>query len=206
MKTTLLTLAILFACGSLAPAQTQKGRWTVGGQVGSLSYRSSTTELLASRTATVLLSPSAGYFVANNVAVGAPLPIYYGYNRSQYAPIYSYTSTQISITQVGLSPFVRVYVGAAKLRPFVSASVGFTQAWSTLEDLNNARQNRTRDSFFTYGGSAGVAYFINQNVSLDASLGYSGGDQTNVADLVNNTSSRPETLVLSIGFRVFLGQ
>ena len=206
MKNSIYILLLVTVSLSIATAQTERGRWTVGAQVGNVSYRSSNSGPLSSRNTTVLLAPSGGYFIANNVAVGASLPIYYGYYRSRYPTTSSFTPAEIKNTQIGLAPFIRAYIGSSKLRPFVNATVGFTQQWYSSTNFNTTNQVKNSDNFFTYGGAVGVAYFVNQNVSLDASLGYSGGEQRNTADLLNGATTLPGSFGLNVGFRLFLGR
>lgn len=196
MKSLLHILLLIAASLSVATAQTEKGLWTVGTQVGNISYRPSSTN----RSATALLSPSAGYFVANNVAIGASVPILYSYSRSSLS---SFASVYRD-TQVGLSPYVRAYLGASKFRPFLNATVGYNQMWNSYTSARGL--TKTNSSFVSYGVSAGVAYFINHNITLDASLGYTGGERANLADFFNNGVTQEQSIRVSVGFRLFLGR
>lgn len=191
-------MALLFA--SLANAQTEKGGWTVGAQVGSISYSSQQSN----KSFTVLLSPSIGYFVAKNVVVGASIPGFYSSNRFSSLGQPSFNTYESTNTQIGLSPYVRVYFGESKLRPFVNASIGYNQQW--LTNKSGLRTTKSDNSYLSYGVSAGGAYFINNNVSFDASLGYTGGEELNIADFFNNGTTQPKSIGLSVGLRIFFGQ
>lgn len=200
MKNSLCTLLLVAMSLSLATAQTEKGRWTVGAQVGNLSYSSRAD----SKTTTILLSPSAGYFVAKNVVIGASVPLFYSYSKSTPPVQSSFNPYELTSTLIGLSPYVRVYFGDSKLRPFVNASVGYNKQWNSIKLGTQA--NKADDGYVSYGISAGAAYFINNNISLDAALAYSGGDQLNISDFFNNGLTQSKSIGLSVGFRLFLGR
>jgi outer membrane protein W len=198
MKTLLITLTLLVGLLTTTYAQTEKGRWTVGGQVGNLLYQGTTSN----QTIAVLLSPSAGYFVAKNLAVGLSVPVLYQNVTSKS----SNGDFGISFTQVGLTPFVRFYLGDAKLRPFLNASGGYNISRTSFSSSSQfpITNNSPNDDFWGYSVGAGVAYFINNSLSFDGLVSYTDGRAT-LADLVYSTT-RQRTFGVSVGFRLFLGK
>lgn len=201
MKQFVFTAALMLMSVSAILAQTEKGRWTVGAQVGNVSYASRGTE----RSLSVLLSPSVGVFAARNFLLGLSLPVVYSQYRSTVVSTY-----ESSNTQLGVSPFARIYFGSAKLRPFVNASVGYNHQWTSFLSPGSSTGRPVKDDsgFIGYSLSAGGAYFINNTISLDASLGYAGGDTNNlnIADFFNSGTTQAKSFGLSIGFRLFLGK
>ncbi len=195
MRNVIVTLVMLAVSSALAQAQTEKGRWTVGAQVGDFGY-SNSNEPVKSRSFSASLSPSVGYFVAKNLAVGASLPVSYAYGS------FDVTGTGRSKTDVfsvGLSPFARYYIGSAKLRPFVDASIGFQQFWISSTRFGTPETARSNSNVTNYSLGGGVAYFINNTVSLDASLNYTNG-------LGGSGFRQRGSANLNIGFRLFFGK
>lgn len=195
---------MVFLGSALAQAQTEKGRWTVGAQVGDLSY-SDTGEPFNIRNFSISMSPSAGYFVAKNLVIGASVPVSFLAYRSSAPP--NSGQFKANYTSVGLAPFIRYYVGSARLRPFASASYGYTQNWIRQTDANTGREQKSNGNFSSYAVGVGVAYFINNTVSLDASLNYTnsfraGQSLFSTGQSANNNGS----LGLNIGFRLFFGK
>lgn len=204
MKNLMYTLLLVTVSLSISTAQTEKGRWTVGAQVGDINY-SRNPSSYRSRTFRVSLSPSAGYFVADNFVVGLTLPVDYSHYQVSVVPNSALNFAEVISTQVGLAPFARLYIGKAKLRPFVDASVGYSQQWFSSTNFNSSQETRLTGRALNYSASAGVAYFINRSLSLDASLRYSGGDQLNQTGFASDYS-QPGTFGLNVGFRLFLGR
>lgn len=190
---------------SAALAQTEKGRWTVGASVGNLSYYTSgNNRYPSSSNFSASLSPSAGYFVARNLVVGLTVPVsYFGY-RSEAAG--SNAVAKIRSTEVGLSPFARLYFGQGRLRPFASVAAGITRQWYMTTNLGAIPYVKSTSTGFSYSGGAGLAYFINNTVSLDASLVYQRGGRANGSGLYSEGLTDSGTLGLNLGFRLFFGK
>jgi hypothetical protein len=153
-----------------------QGNWVVGGGVGSIGFN------FSSGTFALNLVPHAGYFISNNLALGAQttleLTAYDGGTNFSY----------------GISPFLRYYFGAggrASGRFFGELGAGL--AGSSLVDNNS-------DTGFSglLNLRAGYAHFITRNVALEGSLGYnlSGADLQSV----NAVSG----LGLIFGFQIYL--
>ncbi|RYC66912.1 outer membrane beta-barrel protein [Spirosoma sordidisoli] len=203
MKNVVCSLTLLVLGISSATAQTEKGRWTVGAQVGNISYSPGEKPYRITNFSVSVL-PSAGYFVADNLVVGLSVPVNYQHYQTRFATVGN-TQYSITNTQLGLAPFVRYYVGSARLRPFIDATVGYTQQWYRARNLNGVSENLYKQGSFAYGGSIGAAYFINNTVSLDASLGYRKNNVVNTS-LVSTGYREPGTIGLNVGFRIFLGR
>ena len=113
MKIELLYVTAFLLMGWMASGQTQTGSYIVGGNV----------ELNTARNDTKLaLTPSVGYFIMDNFAVGANLSV--DYRKIEGT----------KITTWGLGPFTRYYFGNLNFRPFVHADVSF-------------QSNKTRNTF-----------------------------------------------------------
>ncbi|WP_165822202.1 outer membrane beta-barrel protein [Hymenobacter edaphi] len=169
MQKPLLALA---ACGLLLPAaqaQTERGAKLLGVSVGNLSY--SRTKYSGSAFSAAL-HPTAAYFLADNLALGAGLNLSYGRQRSNGAQYYREFG-------YGLAPFVRYYLpGSSRHRVFgeVGADVGRTHYRGL--DYRPVIGPGTWDYYtrsagtFGYHGTLGYNFFLTPNAALEASAGY----------------------------------
>ncbi|GAB3779254.1 hypothetical protein GCM10028818_29520 [Spirosoma horti] len=203
MKSIVCTLAFIVLGFSTVKAQTEKGRWMVGAQVGNFQY--STQNGYNSFSGS--LSPSAGYFVANNLLIGTGVPLSLTTNN------YSGPGGDVRnrSTGIGLSPYVRYYVGSNKLKPYVGVSYAYS---STRQRTDMGYQTLKSNGFTsTVSPTVGVAYFINRSVAINVGLNYiwtrfdngsPGYDGS--GNPIENITSTSKYLSLSIGFQIFLGK
>ena len=168
-------LFLLASCLYLAEGhcQTSQGSFMVGSSVSELSFDKSVSNFY--------FSPQAGYFVADNLALGLFIPV-------GFAKVHD---TGSKASSLGISPFVRYYIGQKKLRPFVAASYGYRQ--NNVKNIVSGMEAKIRQEFSSISASLGLAYFVSEYVSVDVTL--NGSRQL---DPVFNT------LKINAGFQVFL--
>ncbi|WP_276134050.1 hypothetical protein [Polluticoccus soli] len=160
MKKPLLALCLLSA-SFITNAQTDKGNWMVGGSLGSIAGQIAIGEPSYGGFG-LSINPAAGYFVKNNLAVGAGI---------QLTP---WIGDEFSFGY-GIQPFVRRYFGKGLTKPFAEASAGYS-GFISAED--------GRPFFLTANVGSGLAYFITPNVALESRLSvsaHSGSDWEYVA-------------------------
>ena len=188
MKNLLLTLALSLGCLSYSSAQVktvpqhsadvgiatiQQGNWMVGGSIGSLGYS------FEAESFNIQVSPRAGYFVSDGVAVGAQANL-------------GFTSVNNGKNEwgYGIAPFVRYYFpggASATGRFFGQGDVGI--AGSSAGD----------DVSLNVGLNAGYAHFITQTVALEAMLGYNYSKAN-----ISSSSDKASGLGISVGFQIYL--
>ncbi|MDO5104603.1 hypothetical protein, partial [Capnocytophaga sp.] len=160
---------------STVSAQIQKGNWMVGGQVADMKFTNGLN---------INLYPQAGYFIADNFAVGALVGL----------GVYKAKGSSDTQTNWNLGGFGRYYIGKDYVnllkngRFFGEGSFGFGGNNSSVGSTTNG---------VDLGVGAGFAYFITRNISLDAVLKFNavvGG---------GNTAGQGD-LGLRIGFQIFL--
>jgi hypothetical protein len=149
MKKILLLSASIMAL-TQAHAQTDKGSKMLGVDVGSVRY--SATKLEKSINAT--LRPSAGWFVTNNLAVGAV--IYADYSGEFWKGGESYSTLGL-----GLTPLVRYYVpGHSKHRLFAQATAG--PVWNVFTRKSppslNPQSGKHSGDYLDWVSDAGIGY------------------------------------------------
>ncbi len=143
IKKILLAVPLVLCLCGLGAAQTTKGSKLIGG-TGTLHIGTSNN-----KGTLLMLSPRIGQFVADNLAVGASLPL----------SLYAYSGS--TTTSVGLSPFARGYFGASATRFLLEGRIGFQRVAYNSDDSNFNDSSTS----FTYGIGLGAAYFISDQIA-----------------------------------------
>lgn len=189
MKAIVCTLVLLIVGFSAATAQTEKGYQLMGVQVGNIIIPTS-----GGSGTIISLQPTRGWFVSDGLAVGAGIPFFH------------VGSGGSGITQIGLAPFLRYYIGPSQVKPFLGASVGVV---NTSASGSGFSSKSSTDAL--YSATGGVAFFINKSVSFDLALTYTGGDTGAVNTLLVGGSNAltpniPKALNINLGFQVYLAK
>ncbi|MBK9983674.1 MAG: hypothetical protein IPP15_15050 [Saprospiraceae bacterium] len=137
-----------FVCFAQAiSAQTVgKGAWMLGGSAG---FSSTKVKGLDGSLTAILIDPTIGYFIANDLAIGTELSFF------------SLSSGGETNTSTGLGPFVRYYV----TNPI------FIQAHVSLDLSDNGQDP-------TYGASVGYSWFLNNGVAIEPAVFFNTGNST----------------------------
>jgi hypothetical protein len=174
----LILITCMISLSWVGIAQTEKGSKLIGGN-GTLHFGTGNFKgtLLAFR-------PLFGGFAANNFAIGAA------------APFYVYAHEGSTISSIGISPFLRGYLGTSPTRFFLEGRIGY-QRYAYKSD--NSSFDISTNSW-VYGAGVGVTHFISNRVGLEFLLSY---DETGDDGLVFNLSHLTGVNV-NIGFQVYL--
>ena len=135
-------------------SQTNKGNWLLGGTAGFTSSKYGDA-----KNTIIDLSPNAGYFVINNLAIALSAHV----GSETYNSGLSGASDEKS-SSIYIGPTVRYYftpVGK-NVKLFGEASCAF----------GSSKFDAVSVSTTAWGVSAGPAFFLNKNVALEISLGY----------------------------------
>ena len=193
MKRILLVVAVVFA--TVTYAQTGKGSWMVGADLG-LSFQSKNVvekddqvQYMDQTITTFKITPNFNYFVVNNLAVG--LGVGYEHSRDKRANSSWDTETNTLI----IAPNVHYYFPTGgSLAPFVGAKIGFASREN--QPGTNGEWNG-----LVVGGKAGIAYFVNDGAAL---TGYVGYDYMNLKSKQDNKAEmRIGNFGVGIGVALF---
>ena len=209
MKSTLLIFTFLLASISLN-AQTQKGNWTFGGSAGfnfnSTNSKFKTDNFESDPDTNTQLSflPSAGYFVIDNLAVGLQVQIANFKSESTFDAGGGDTfESEFTTKSTSINPFVRYYFGSNSIRPYVQGQLGF--GGSTLKsETSGSNDDESKNSLFLYGGFGGVAFFINEHVSIDVGINYTSTRLKDKDDPRDDVRTVSNTFGFGAGFNIFL--
>lgn len=192
---------VLMAAGLSLSAQFSKGDRMAGASVGTIIYNSGSADIsvdqIGNNTSKITshnlnISPTMGWFISENTAVGASLNINPTGNKTTYEQNgTTYQSDKVNNFNIGLGGFVRHYLGGSgSLMPF--GQFGF----------NLGISNQKTEGFFygglgptaykiTYNGSssggfyanaslqAGATKMVGENAGLDLYIGYTYGYNKN---------------------------
>jgi len=145
---------------------------------GSVNFGSTFNRNLPS-SYTMNLSPSFGYFIANNLPIGLKVNI--GVNSIVGSSSISY----------GISPFIRRYFGMSHNRMFIEGQIGYSG--------NTIPATSSSFSMSAINGDIGIglANFLNYFVGIETILGYNISNPSNLAGLQHHFGFR-------VGIQVYL--
>ncbi|SKB89028.1 outer membrane beta-barrel protein [Daejeonella lutea] len=159
MKKLILSLTAVVAIALSANAQTEKGKWILGGTASYDSQKSDADGAKASET--LSLVPNLGYFVSDNFALGTGVG--YNYSKVGTASPSGYNEAFV------VSPFGRYYVGLSdQFKFFGQAAVPLAFGTVKATDANGEAGAKVGSS--TAVGvalSPGFAYFPTKKIGIE---------------------------------------
>lgn len=144
-----ILIAALLVSGTQCFAQIEKGTMLAGG-----AFSLQTTK----NNSRFSLNPNVGFFVIDNLAVGAGLSV----NFSKQGEIKS--------TEFGVGPYVRYYFGKGNTKPFIVTEANYL----TVNNKADGIKNTTTGVGYLLG--AGFAAFVSDMVAIEGLAGYNYSD------------------------------
>lgn len=188
----------LILTSALATAQTEKGRFLVGGSLGFKSTKINYDQGSDYESFGYNISPVVSYFIVDELAVGMSVP--YGYDKST-----SNNRETVSNT-ISFGPSLRYYIpfGKSAIFPTVSYSFGkLTTEGPVFDPLSGSVQERVVESNInTLILGAGYTYFLNKNIGLEAILSYLNRNIDYESNIFNG--SQESSFNFNIGFQIYL--
>jgi outer membrane protein len=192
---TIFALALIW---SGAYAQFNQGRYLAGGSIGLTTNKyeteNTTTTTTVSNSTNFSIAPDVGYFVIDNLAVGAALDFGVGSSKGKGSNAFKETSSSIE-----LSPFVRYYLPQAI---FFQAQFGFGSSTSKYTPAGSNTSTKSKDALFGWGLATGYAYFLNDFVAIEPMIGWAS-NSSKVKD--TNNKDINSGLFIKAGLQVYLG-
>jgi len=156
-----------------AKAQTAEGTWLVG---GSASFTSAKAGGASESTSSFAIAPDAGYFIADNLAVGASI---------------SFQSATGGYSSFLGAPIVRYY-----FFPIGDNAKLFAQGQFGFGSIKPSSESESQ-SYTVWALQAGPAFFLNEHVALETTIGYS---QSKAKDI-----PAAKAFGVNVGFQIHLG-
>lgn len=196
----ILCTCVLVCISLLSQAQTEKGKFIMGGS-SSFDFSSSKSKWKTDnadgedgKSSTMEFSPQVGYFVIDNLALGVELPVNISSQTDE-------DDDKFTTTTIAVAPFARIYFGEGKAKPYLQGAVGVGNV-KMKYDVSGQSSEDTSAGMFLYQAGAGVGVFFNEYVGLDFGLGYTSVTMTPEGDSdFKNISSG---IGINIGFTISL--
>jgi hypothetical protein len=214
-----IAVILLFILPCSLHAQLKKGQWMIGG-LADFSHSSADEGNVfyshESKVTNYRLMPGAGYFFKDKFCGGIRINVSSVKSEEDNAgnnPAYIYISSRdLTVSGVGLSPFLRYYFlpVTKKVNVFVDGSYTYNNetiktsfyeksivAGGTPFETQASSKNKYKSNYYSI--TAGPAVFIGQNVSFELSVGYTLG-KTKELDQTTNR------ITFGTGFQVYFGK
>ena len=196
MKKIILVALTLFTFTGISFAQFEQGRILAGGSIG---FSTNTNKTKNNNTTTtnykgtnLNFTPKVGYFVINNLAVGAGLDII-----SQSVKYDGSSNKEVSTSTV-IEPFVRYYV-----KPGIFFNGAFGAGPGKYKYTYGSTTTTTKFNTTKWSLAAGYAYFLNNSVAIEPMIGYASSTQKAKS---NDNKNVDGGLFINIGFQIYLGK
>lgn len=185
LKNVLLLLTLLAGTTSLAQAQTAipAGTTSLGGSIGYSRHTESQGQDVV--TSKFQIAPSAGYFVADNLAVGINLN--YSAGRTT---ISNYPENNLdAATSLRVGPYVQYYKMLSEQFGFLGTlGAGYQRSFTPTYTDPSTTLSVTRSGYYA-SLTPGVIFFPVPKFGISASVGYLGYDHVNVQPSASQTVS-----------------
>lgn len=166
MKRFIMALAILTGTLASLNAQTEQGAFLLAGNT-QIGFTSETSEPdqggIETTTNTFSFEPTAGYFVIDNLAIGAGLGLTFQ-NRET-------GNQETSFTRFDFGPLARYYFGEDNIKFY--PQIGFKLLFGSQE--SGGQETDFNGFFFNIGG--GAAFFVTDNIAIEGLLAFDLGSQ-----------------------------
>lgn len=197
-KVTLILFAAFLTLSTLSlNAQTSSGNMMVGGE---LSFRSTSAEGNSDyQNSGIAFSPSFGYFISDNLAVGAGLSL--GSGTTDTGANKTVTSS------FGFGPFARYYKFTSNEN---FAFYGQAQFFYNSERADFTPGGETKSQEITFSIAPGFSYFFTEHWAIDLSIAglvirSSDPNKDNANDKTTTIRFDLTSLAPSLGFRYHFG-
>lgn len=176
MKNLFLTLTAVTALSLAANAQTEKGKFIVGGQVG---FETSKTKDIDNKATGFSINPTVGYFVADNWAVGTGIG--YEWSKKENGATSTFKTDAFKV-----APFVRNYVGEGQFKFFSQLSV--PMAWGKKTSELAIGDEKVKTQTIGVEIAPGFAFFPTNKIGIELKVRglYYENDKNKTADVSTN--------------------
>jgi len=204
MKKTLSLLAVSILLTSFAYSQMNTGSYFVSGNtnfdfgLGSVKYVD--VDDNKANTTCFYLTPKAGYFIKNRIAVGGLINLSIDISNQKDA-LYEYKFTE---SEWYIGPFGRYYVEYGKLIPFAEVSLAFGGNKSKTDIAGDASE--TTHSVFIISGGVGASYFLTESFALEGLIQYSRNRQKPTWEGADGEGHVISGVNFMIGVAVYFGK
>jgi hypothetical protein len=195
MKVKIILIALLCVVSlSEITAQTSKGSFLIGGSLSVHRYHNEYSGQIPGfhTQAQLVMTPTVGYFIIDNLMVGIQPTYYYSWMLN----------TDRKVTQFSAGPVMRYYfpIGKISIFPEVTALYNEEIAKGTYLglDIGSSVYIREKFNYLSYKAGIGAAWFIVPNIGIEGILGYRG------RQYYSGSQEKSKFLSLNFGIQFYL--
>lgn len=201
----LFVLSALALVG-LANAQTEKGSWVVSGSTN-IGFNNSTNKVKfdgrsvdGPKTTSFNITPSVGYFVANNIAIGVDLSFTAAKTtNTQYIFDQEVSFDTKSNTIIVMPNATYYFKSASKVMPYLGAGIGyFSNTTKYPSDFSTNNEVKFTTDGLAWGAKGGIVFLVTPSVGIDLGLAY-----VNTSDKEDDVKNVTNTFGVNAGFSFF---
>lgn len=195
MKKVILSIALLSGIAFTTQAQTEKGKFIVGGNVSYNTLKTDADGAKASHDFSIV--PNVGYFVSDNIAVGTGI----GFQTSKASSESDFGKKNAFV----IAPFGRHYVPVAEKFKFFS-QLSVPMAFGTTKAIDGDLEVGDKTGSSTSIGvalSPGFAYYPSSKIGIEFALNGIAYNNYRVEDANGNDIKGAGTDSFSIGANFF---
>lgn len=197
MRKVICLAAIL--CGSSVFAQTEKGSWYLGGNLG-ISTHSEKQGSGTDKTTSWSFSPEVGVFVANNIQVGLGI--------ISNGSIINYSNgSRYNDLMLGGLVYGRYFFGELSFKPFVGVNFGYSAGQSKITQSPSGSTTKSNVGIINANINAGFAYYVTPRMGIFGSVGVLGfsSSTSRISGFSDETTTDFGFNVNTLGNRFTLG-
>ena len=177
-----------------AYSQIEKGSLMVGGSANFSSANYSAPAIANYTQTNWQISADAGYFFFNKFAAGLKP----GYTEIINSNLAAADGSRNSSSVFNIGPFIRYYFLNSKNRINIFGEVDYQYQYQYNTNKTDAYSLDSHDSHNAYSIEAGPVVYLNPNVDVEFSIGYS-------ITKYNTGGTKSNTVQVGIGFQIYLG-
>jgi len=207
-KNIIVTICVLVIAAPVF-AQIPKGSSTVGGNISWVrqkvqhGFEPGYPQKSEYKISVLSITPSYGYFIVNNLCVGANVNTSFGGSTTK--PYTDLPELKTHTRSLGAGPMVRYYLPLdSKLYAYATASytwVGSKFEYESFDEADRIVTTNAKSHYTLLDAGLGLSYFINPGTALEAGFAYT---HAGYKDDNGNTTQKTNVIALNIGFRIFL--
>lgn len=195
MKKLILSIALLSGIAFTSQAQTEKGKFVVGGNVSYSTVKTDADNAKASHNFSIV--PNVGYFVSDNIAVGTGI----GYQTSKASSASQFGKREAFV----VAPFGRHYVPLAEKFKFFS-QLSVPMEFGTTKAIDGDLKVGDKTGTSTSIGVAlapGFAYYPSSKIGIEFALNGIAYQNSKVEDADGNKIKGQGSDSFTIGTNFF---
>lgn len=192
-------------------AQTEKGSWVVGGST-TLGFNSANTKYKydgestdGPKVSTFNVTPSAGYFVIDKLAIGIDLGYTSTTSKIEQDFLGNNYSVKSTLSTFSILPTATYYFKSdSKVLPYLGVGAGYSTSKEKFTQTGTGSNNYEDNlNGFAWKGKGGIVFLLTSSIGIDLGVSYLGTNGK-YDDDDSDMKVQTNTFGVNAGISVFL--